>query len=259
MKFERENFAQDAINEFVQYSCAFLLPGSPHRVATDVGSGIIIQTKQDHIVILTAKHIAEEAKSEEYRLGFFKCLNPLSDFVSGILLCPNDVDVGLLIVKDTLSSQIRHLAVNHSLVFVEDHEILARDSLVLNGFPAEISRYDQNKNEQGFTVLTYWCVPENVSYDRKMRFRLEWKDANVWKGDRPFDLPSPKGMSGGPLWRFRKPVSSSLWTAKEIGRIIGIQSAWDKKDTTFIEPVDKWSDWFHESIGTIDQSLSEAT
>jgi hypothetical protein len=224
-------------------------------MATAVGSGVIIQTEQDHFTILTAKHIAEEAKREEYRLGFFKCSNSLSDFVAGILLGPDDVDVGLLIVKDTLSSQIRHLAVNHNLVPVEDHEIVAQDSFVLNGFPAEISRYDQNKSEQGFTVLNYWCVPENVSYNGKGRYRLEWKDANVWRGNQVFDLPSPKGMSGGPLWRFRKPVSTSLWSAWEIGKIIGIQSAWDQKDTAIIEPVSKWSNWFQESIVTIDRSL----
>ena len=255
MKIERENYAQDAINEFVQYSCAFLLPGSAHHMATAVGSGVIIQTEQDHFTILTAKHIAEEAKREEYRLGFFKSSNPLSDFVAGILLCPDDVDVGLLIVKDTLSSQIRHLAVNHNFVPVEDHEIVAQDSFVLNGFPAEISRYDQNKSEQGFTVITYWCVGENVSCNGKGRYRLEWKDANVWRGNQVFDLPSPKGMSGGPLWRFRKPVSTSFWSASEIGKIIGIQSAWDQKDTVIIEPVSKWSNWFHESIVTIDRPL----
>ena len=255
MKIERENYAQDAINEFVQYSCAFLLPGSANRVVTDVGSGVIMQTEQDHLTILTAKHIAKEAIREEYSLGFFDCTNPLSDFVAGILLCPDDIDVGLLIVKDTLSSQIQNLAVPHNLVPLEDHEIVAQDSLLLSGFPAEISRYDRNKSKLGFTVLTYLCVPENVTYNGKGRYRLEWKDANFGRGDRAFDLPSPEGMSGGPLWRFRKPVSTSLWSAREIGKIIGIQSAWDQKDTAIIEPVSKWSNWFHESIVTIDRSL----
>ncbi|MBL7205579.1 MAG: hypothetical protein ISS63_14825 [Desulfobacteraceae bacterium] len=259
MKIERENYAQDAINEFVQYSCAFLLPGSAHRLAAAVGSGVIIQTERDHLTILTAKHIAEEAKGEEYRLGFFKCSNPLSDFVAGILVCPDDVDVGLLIVKDTLSSQIRSLAVNRNSVPVEEQEIADQDSLVLNGFPAEISHYHQHISEQGFTVLTYWCVPENVSYNGKGRYRLEWRDATAWRSDRPFDLPSPKGMSGGPLWRFRKPVSNSLWSPREIGKIIGIQSAWDRKDTALIEPVTKWSAWFHESIAKVDRSLGGTT
>lgn len=254
MKIERENFAQDAINEFIQYSCAFLLPGSANHVAPAVGSGVIMQTEQGHITILTAKHIAEEARSEEYRLGIFNCTNSLSDFVAGILLCPDDVDVGLLIVKDMLSSKIRNLAVTYNLVSLENHKIVAQDSLVLSGFPAEISRYERDKSEQGFTVLNYWCVPENVSYDGKGRYLLEWKDATVWRGDRAFDLPSPEGMSGGPLWRFRKPISTSLWSVPEIGKIIGIQSAWNKKDTAVIEPVSKWSNWFHESIKTIDRS-----
>ena len=252
METEREIYAQDAINEFVQHSCAFLIPGSTHRTATDVGSGVIIHTEKGHLAVLTAKHIAEEAERQEYRLGFFQCSNPISDFVKGILLCPDDVDVGILIIKNTLSSQIQHLAINHKFVPVEDYEILAQDNLVLNGFPAEISKYDQNRSEQEFTVLTYWCTPESVSSNGKGRYRLDWKDANVWRDDRVFDLPSPKGMSGGPLWRFREPVSTSLWSTQKTGKIIGIQSAWDRKNTAIIEPVEKWSNWFYECIAMID-------
>ncbi len=259
MEIKREIYAQDAINEFVQHSCAFLIPGSTHSVATGVGSGVIIHTEKGHLAVLTAKHIAEETKRHEYRLGFFQCSHPLSDFVAGILLCPDDVDVGILIVKNTLSLQIKHLAVNHKVVPVEDYGILAQDNLVLNGFPAEISRYDQNRSEQGFAIITYWCAPESVSSNGNGRYRLDWKDANVWRADRTFDLPSPKGMSGGPFWLFRKPVPTSLWSAQKTGKIIGIQSAWDRKNTAIIEPVKKWSNWFHESIATIDQSFDKTT
>jgi len=259
METKRENYAQDAINNFVQYSCAFLIPGSAHHLAAAVGSGIIIQTERGHLTVLTAKHIAEETRREKYRLGYFKCSNPLSEFVAGIMLGPDDVDVAILIVKNALYCQIRHLAVNHTVIPVEDFEILPQDSLVLNGFPAEISYYDQKRSEQGFTVLTYWCVPDCISYNGNGRYRLEWKDANIWRDDQTFDLPSPEGMSGGPLWRFRKPASNSLWYGQKTGRIIGIQSAWDRKDTAIIEPANKWSDWFHESIKTIDRSIEGAT
>ena len=113
---ERERHAQDAINEFVQYSCACILPGTEGHVASEVGSGVIICTRNRHYVVLTAKHIAENAKREEYRLGFFRCSNPIPKFVAAIMPFPNDVDVALLIVKDDLAlplKQISHYSGNN--------------------------------------------------------------------------------------------------------------------------------------------------
>jgi len=97
--------------------------------------------------------------------------------------------------------------------------------------------------------------PAGISFDKNGRYQLEWKEAAVWRGNGTFDLPEPKGMSGGPLWRFRKPVSRSIWSAGEIGKIIAVQAAWDKKEVLFLEPVDRWGDWFHECLLTIDKTL----
>jgi hypothetical protein len=118
------------------------------------------------------------------------------------------------------------------------------------------SHCDDNKLFQGFTILSYWCSPENICYDLHDRYRLEWKDAREWHEDKAFDLPSPEGMSGGPLWRFRSPVTNSIWSPARIGQIIGIQSAWDTRDAAFIEPADRWWDWFHTSLLTIDQHFN---
>ncbi|HBG17925.1 MAG TPA: hypothetical protein DDY32_01210 [Desulfobulbaceae bacterium] len=255
MNIEKERSAQDAINDFLQYSCAFLVPGSEGVIANEVGSGVIIQTKGGHFVILTAKHIAENAQREKYRLGFFKCSNPIPDFVAGILLFPDDVDVALLVVKDNLASSLEGIAVSGDSVPVEPADVVDGDSLVLNGFPAQITQHSEDKRVQGFTVLTYWCCAENISKDMRCRYRLEWKNATVWRGDKAFNLPSPEGMSGGPLWRFRKPTSTSIWSPGQIGKIIGVQSAWDQKETALIEPVNKWCDWFHASLLIIDSAF----
>jgi Trypsin-like peptidase domain len=255
MNTEKERSAEDAINQFLQYSCVFLVPGSEGGTAKEVGSGVIIRTKGAHFVILTAKHVAENAQREEYRLGFFECSNPLPDFVAGVLPFPDDVDVALLVVKRNLASALDDIAVPQDSVPIEEADILDGDSLVLNGFPAQIVQNDEGKRVQGFTVLTYWCCPENISNDKRRRYRLEWKDATVWRGEKAFDLPSPQGMSGGPLWRFRKPASTSIWSPGQIGKIIGVQSAWDRKETAIIEPADKWRDWFHASLLTIDNTF----
>jgi len=68
-----------------------------------------------------------------------------------------------------------------------------------------------------------------------------------------FELPSPEGMSGGLMWRFRKPPDNYIWSTGKIGKIIGIQSAWIGKETLLIEPVQKWASWFYESLETIDE------
>lgn len=84
MQYVRELHAENAIMQFIQRSCAFLLPGKDGDRAEEVGSGIIIETNQKHYVVLTARHIAEDARREEFRLGFFMCVNPIPNFVAGI-------------------------------------------------------------------------------------------------------------------------------------------------------------------------------
>jgi hypothetical protein len=254
MNIDIENIAKKAINQFVHYSCAFLIPGSETSPVTDVGSGIIIETKKNHLCILTAEHVAEDAKRHEYRLGYYKCSNQIVDFVHGVILCSNNIDVGLLIIKDQYIPQLKHLAIKFDRV-PKKQQGIDEGHLILCGFPGEMTRYNQKENYVGFTVLTYWCEPDNVIFDKKGRYNIKWNDAFDSDGN-DIILPSPGGMSGGPLWSFAKPSSDSIWNPHEIGKIIGIQSAWDEKNhTTFIYPVSKWGEWFHESIGAVDQDL----
>ena len=138
-------------------------------------------------------------------------------------------------------------------------EIADDDRLVLIGYPAQMSRYSEDKRQQGFESVTYWYPPADISFDKNGGYQLEWKDAAVWRGNRTFDLPAPKGMSGAPLWRFRKPSSSSIWSASEIGRIVAVQAAWDKKEVLFLEPVGKWSAWFHECFTIIDKDFGKVS
>jgi len=256
--YERQGIARKAIEEFVQYSCAILSPGTEGGAATENGSGIIIRTRGENYCILTAKHIAKEAEINQYRVGLYHVPDLILDFVAGIKLFPDeDVDVGLLIVKDELISPFKGLAVTQDVVPINGQgEIMKGDSLILNGYPIKATRFNPEESLQSFKLLTYWCVPENVSFDKHERYRLEWKDA-VERNSDSFDLPDPGGMSGGPLWRFRMPESSSIWAAAEIGRIAAIQSAWDQTETLFLEPVEKWGSWFHESLALIDKWCEE--
>jgi hypothetical protein len=250
---DRELHAQDAINEFVQHSCAFIIPGVNQQRAYEVGSGVIIRTRENHFVILTAQHVAKDARREQHRLGYFNCSNPLSNFVSGIWLCPNDIDVALLIVNDDLTSPLDKLALIPESVPTSELAIQGQDSLVLNGYPYDISSESRERSEHRFKVMSYWCKLSDKNIDKKGRYRVDWKDAQAWRSKGDFDLPKPIGISGGPLWRFRKPPLNSIWSPIKIGRIVGIQSAWEK-ETLFIEPVHKWGAWFHECIQKTDEA-----
>lgn len=256
MLSERERHAQDAIGQFVQHSCVFILPGEEGQPASGVGSGILISTKAEHLVILTAKHIAMDTRKDKYRLGYFKCLNPIPNFVAGILPFSEDVDVALLIVKDYHAKSLKNLAINSEAIPTIDFGIQEQDVVILNGYPAELSYYSKKRSEQGFWVFTHWFFLPTKSLDENGRYRLEWKDAVLWRSNEDFKLPSPEGMSGGPLWRFRKPSDDSFWSPEEIGKITGIQSAWNRKEAVvLIEPAQKWATWFHESLEKIDQSF----
>jgi hypothetical protein len=256
METEQEYHAHDAVNQFVQHSCAFLVPGEEGLIAAGVGTGTLIRTTGGHCCILTAKHIAEDARDKQYRLGFFGCSNPIPDFVSGMMLFPDDVDIALLIVKEQFVSELMNLALTQASIPQKEEEgIATEDSLVLIGYPARMLRYSKERSLQGFVSLTYWCQPLDISSDKNDRYKLPWKNAAVWRDERTFDLPAPRGMSGAPLWRFRRLASSSIWSAGEIGRIIAVQAAWDRKDLLFLEPVNKWGAWIHDRFNDIDKNL----
>lgn len=251
---EQEIQAQNAINEFVQKPCVFLLPGIDGQKASGVGSGILISTKK-HIVILTAEHIAKPARELEYRLGFYKCLDPLPNFVAGIITYPGDVDVGLLILKNELKEPLEKLAIKPEAIPMNDLNIMEEDSIILSGFPWELSFYNRRENLQCFSVITYWCILSQPVFDAKGRYQVEWDNAVHWRSEKDLKLPSPEGISGGPLWLFRKPDKNAIWSSSDIGKVVGIQSAWNRKDTALIEPNSKWAAWFHESIKKIDNSF----
>lgn len=254
---DQENFGQDAINQFILRPSVFIAPGSAGDKPTDIGTGTILRTHQNHLVILTAKHVAEDARRAECRLGYGLGINTINDFVAGILFHPDEADVALLIIKEAVSAPLKEIALEPNSVPNSDDEIRDDDCLILNGFPAGLSLYNEKRNIYGLVSLTYWgCELSPERYDEKDRCRVEWKDAEYFRSNEPLDLPPPYGISGGPLWRFRKGAKSQVWSPEGIGNIVGIQSAWDGKETLLVEPVQKWGGWFQDSIEQVDRNYS---
>ena len=140
---EKERFARNAVEEFVQYSCVFLSSGADGTAAIENGSGIVIRTKGGNYCVLTAKHIAEEAVRNQYRIGFYKALNLIPDFVAAVVPFLGDVDVGLLVVKNQLALPFEKLAVTQDVIpIVGQTDIASEDSLIVNGYPFQTIRFN---------------------------------------------------------------------------------------------------------------------
>ncbi len=249
--------AQQAVADKVGGSLCFLLPGRRGEIPESAGSGVLIRTRRDHLVVLTAKHVAEDAASQEIRLGYIQCGNTLSDFVRGMELHPDPaVDVGLLGVKPSYELILRSLAESIDDVAEDDRVIVEGDWLVLTGFPAEFIK--KQRFEYGFTSVCYTTGLTDPPRDESGRFRIEWSERVTPFGAVP--MPHPGGISGGALWRFR-PVRSDdeLWSPTSRGRLIGIPCSWDCVRTQFAEPTSRWRDWFLEKIEVLDEHLSSAT
>lgn len=249
---EREEQGWHAINDFVAQSCVFILPGGEPPPAPEVGSGTLLTTPNRGIVVLTAKHVAMDARRYQHSLGYFKCEDVMPDFVAGIVPHPEDVDVALLVVRQELVASLIPLAATPSSILDSHFELFNDDALVLNGFPYQASYFRSDPCEQGFKVLTYRCHEGPPPRDTRGRYRIPWHDIPGSGADVDLNRLSPGGMSGGPLWRFRKAPPTSVWSAGRIGVVVGVQSAWDEGDTLFVEPVEKWGTWFHDAIAQVD-------
>jgi len=254
---DQEKWGQYAINTFISRPSVFIAPGIAGDKPNEIGSGTIICTPQNNLVILTAKHLAEEARRAKCRFGYGLGRNIVNNFVAGILFHPDEVDVSLLIIKEALSPPLKDLALSPDSVANRDDKILYGDCLILNGFPTELTQYNEKNNIYGLGSITYWgCKLSPEKYDEKGRYLVEWKDAEQFRSNEPLELPQPYGISGGPLWRFRKCPKSPVWSPEGIGKIIGIQSKWDGKEILLVEPVKKWGDWFRDSIKQVDHNYS---
>lgn len=135
--------------------------------------------------------------------------------------------------------------------------------IIVSGFPSYLCR--SVADGQG----TVFVDPGKLTYttgitgrDDLQRIELEWGPAVLNPGaeqipHRPvpekgeFQLGSPEGISGGGVWRTRRPRSDELWSATKHCELIGIAVS-TRSDTEFVEPVDLWRPWLEGVIEEID-------
>jgi hypothetical protein len=63
-------------------------------------------------------------------------------------------------------------------------------------------------------------------------------------------MGSPVGISGAGVWRFEKPPQNELWTPRRQARLIGINSAWNKQTTEYVELLAEQESWLYATVAT---------
>jgi hypothetical protein len=69
-----------------------------------------------------------------------------------------------------------------------------------------------------------------------------------------FEIVHPRGISGGPLWRFRTVGEGNLWSPSKMGQIVAVATTFNPAPDhlELCTSVAVWGDWFRETIARID-------
>lgn len=257
--------AFDAVQEYVARPLVFLAEGAigPGMRTTPNGTGTLLRTPGGRVLVLTARHVLEDDRPEQWAIGG-KISHGIDDALGAEWLHPNlDLDVGLALLKPHAAAALESYALAHSAV-AEDGAFRSEDhQAILCGFPGAYRSAEIDQRAGRATVhfqsLTYGTTVDGL--DAKSRYKVRWQewyshddaaaDLLKAKSGEPVRLEHPRGISGGPLWRFDYAREGELWDPSRVGRIIGIAS-------TFLEPhefvpsVEAWGAWFRETLAKID-------
>jgi hypothetical protein len=237
------------MDSFVGDSLVFLAPGRGKNKW--VASGTLLATEAG-VVVLTAAHNLTRARDQPLRLGGQHIKGTFEDVAAAIAMHPeDDVDVGIAFLKDEPASAVQRWAARFS-VTLDDVIDPNRDALVIAGFPAALTVTGDKAAEVGadlaFISVTYGTNPKDPLLDSKGRYRVEWSE-RVLEGGGVACMPNPEGVSGGPLWRFRRPPNGEMWSAQTTGALVGVAVAWDQEaETEFVVPCSRWRGWLVERV-----------
>jgi hypothetical protein len=162
--------------------------------------------------------------------------------------------VALGVLRPTIGSHLSQYALAMDSVASDDF-IGEEDGLLLCGFPGELTNkyVDEagKRIELGFRSVCYGTGLHDPPPDKRGRYRVYWTDSTTDDGGI-VSMPDPSGISGGGLWRFRRVPKGELWSAQASGRLIGINEAWNQRDTEFVTPVRAWREWLSQALADLD-------
>lgn len=259
----------------VSSTLAFIVPSAVGDApAREVGSATVVRTPAGKVILLSVSHnFAEPAPVRS--VGYSNAPDAINDAIDHVISHPkavpgaaNEVDVALAIPKPDAAAELNKVAISYDqIATATDSDIAPEDACIVGGFPWDMTLRHEDKarriRTQLFASLTYGCTIANR--DAHRRYQIPWTGGTfttpgLWTvatGETKLTtMPQPHGMSGGGLWRFRKPATNEpIWTPQKAGKLIGVQRGWYRDDRTLVvESVATWGEWLAEVIRDVDST-----
>jgi hypothetical protein len=236
-------FTRRAIEAHVARPLVAILGANLRLSEQWVGSGTLFRIGR-HVVILTAAHVASEAQNHDLQFAWPGAPGPVERFVAEVRVHPReDLDVGALLVKAENVGLVAPRAL--SLDAIDGAALVAGpdDAIGVAGWPAALCQVDTARRHLHLTPFLYETDVEQISDGtdgHKPGLHLHWGDI----GGEPDRAPHPKGISGGPVWWFRRHPRDELWSP-DTGRIVGIAVGYHAgKKWQRAAAARDWSAWF---------------
>jgi hypothetical protein len=270
MLSDLQTSAFNALCAYARNPVVFLMDGpiGPDSTSAAIGSGTLVESAGGSTVVLTAKHNFDPMPEGGISVGGNRA-GGISNAVRTVLRHPNDdVDVALAILSPEASAAFSSLAVPANCVSLKDDvQFEDENPMILCGYPSGYRRtlVDESagKATVEFASVSY-LARVKPSLDDKGRYQVTWKEAIMTEHDavwppiprgEEFTMVHPVGISGGPLWRFRKLDPAAVWAPAKMGTIVGIASGYRKDlGIEYCPSVSVWGEWFLQELAEIDRT-----
>jgi hypothetical protein len=249
---------------YARQALAFLVDGPiDARTSTAAaGSGTVLKTADGHVVVLTAKHVIEEMPEGGICVGSTG-IDGIADAVARRWMHPTE-DVAVALLSSDAQERFVSSALPADVVPASsDTQFLEENPMLICGFPSAYRKTLVDRAADRacveFFSTSYLTVVDPL-LDERGRYRVTWKEAVLSEHDRVepavkpgeiFVIRHPRGISGGPLWRFRRPEKTALWAPAKMANLVGIASTY-LDGIEFCPSVAVWGDWFRETLSSID-------
>jgi hypothetical protein len=251
-----------AVNAFLASSLVALVPGGAGSQPPSVGSGTLLRVGE-RLVVVTAAHVAEDAKRGPMRLLRRGLDDLLNDVVEAVDLHPrwhtgDELDVGLLVLRPEATRGLRSPAPpDHTMVPAGLAPAPPDPRYVLLGYPVDLHRAFRDEARATFSPvysaqsLRSSCV---AGGHPTRGLHLQW--GSTWYVERTgaeAPTPHPKGISGGPVWLLPA-GQGGVWAPTGRAQLVGVACAYHSSvDCERAESVDDWGTWFHGVVAGLIQ------
>lgn len=260
--------ALGALQDYARGPVVFLVDGPVGTLEIEkakAGSGTLIRTPRGRTVVLTAKHNFEDLPPTGMSIGGE--IGSVSNALGARLEHPSaTVDLAVTMISADAEGMFGRLAVPADVVAATaDTDFAKQNPMILCGYPAMYRRTIVQSKATAlheFACVSYATLVE-PELDANSRYQARWKEGARTSADpvfpaipagETFDLVHPRGISGGPLWRFRSVGEGNLWSPSKMGQIIAVATDYNPEPDhlELCTSVAVWGDWFRETIAKID-------